>query len=221
MLWHVLQGVLEAKGIDEVWVLTDSEEVFKAVHSWGAKAKMTPVECNSGTERIVSVLSEFNADIIVNVQGDEPLIQSYVVDDVVSALGGSDAGVATPIYRIDTADEIFNPNVVKVVRAADGKVLIFSRSPVPHVRDFPQEEWPSKANFWGHVGVYAYRREVLERYRDLPTGSLEGVEKLEQMRFLEAGVGFVAVEIDYRPHAVDVPADLEEVRKILEGKVVG
>jgi len=138
-----------------------------------------------------------------------------------AALGESAAGFATPIYRIKTAGKITNPNVVKVVRATNGKVLIFSRSPIPHVRGFNQEDWPSATEFWGHMGVYAYRREVLQEYRSLPVGRLESVEMLEQLRFLEAGAGFVAVEIDYRPHAVDVPADLEEVRKILEGKIPG
>ena len=216
MLWHVYQGVSQSQKIGEVWVMTDSTEVYEAAASWGAKVVMTSSDCFSGTDRIASVADSLNADIIVNVQGDEPLITGHVVDAVVSALESSDAGVATPVYRITSLEEITNPNVVKVVRGADDRVLLFSRSPIPHVRDTDPELWLDAAEFWGHVGVYAYRRSTLLQFPHLPVGRLEGIEKLEQLRLLEAGTQFLAVEIDYRPHAVDSPSDLERVKQILE-----
>ncbi len=215
MLWHVYQGVSKAERIDDVWVLTDSQEVVEAAASWGARTLMTSEECPSGTARIASVIEQLDADVVVNVQADEPLITGVVVDAVVGALEASTIEVATPVYPLTTVEEVLDPNVVKVVRAADGRALYFSRSPIPHVRDVAQKDWLSFSPFWGHVGVYGYRRWVLRQYGQLPEGRLEGPEKLEQLRLLEAGQGILTVEIDYRPHAVDVPGDLEVVRSIL------
>ena len=219
MLWHVYQRVLKAQKISEIWVMTDSQEVLDEARSWGAKALMTSEDCPSGTDRIASVIDALDADIIVNVQGDEPLIPSEVVDRLVTALENSSADVATPVYPITSLDDLTNPNVVKVVRALDGTALYFSRSPVPYVRDVDQQDWMSQGDFWGHAGVYAYRRAVLQEFQRLPEGRLERVEKLEQLRLMEAGKSFLAVEIDYRPQAVDVPADLETVKRILEDQV--
>jgi 3-deoxy-manno-octulosonate cytidylyltransferase (CMP-KDO synthetase) len=215
MLWHVFQGVSQAKLIDEVWIMTDSEEVMDAAASWGARVVMTPADCPSGTDRIAWVADQINADIIVNVQGDEPLIKGYVVDAVVEALENSDSDVATPVYQIKDIDELTNPNVVKVVRATNGQALYFSRTPVPYIRDLPQADWPTASTYWGHVGVYAYRKEVLVEYPNLPPAELEQLEKLEQLRLLEAGKQILAMPIDYRPHAVDVPADLEVVKGLI------
>lgn len=218
MLWHVYQAVSQAKEIDGVWVLTDSQEVLDVATSWGAKAVMTAEECPSGTDRIASVAHLFHADIIINVQADEPLIPSELVDNLVTALENGAADVATPVYPITTFEELINPNVVKVVRAHDGSVLYFSRSTVPHVRDSDQTEWLSQTSFWGHAGVYAYRKNVLTEFPKLAEGRLEKVENLEQLRLLEAGKHILAVEIDYRPQAVDVPEDLDVVKRIMESK---
>ena len=216
MLWHVCRGVSQAKLISEVWVLSDSEEVFEAAISWGVKALMTSEECPSGTDRIASVMDSLNGDVIVNVQGDEPLIESRVVDQLITSLNSSSADVATPVYRITSQDDLANPNVVKAVRALDGSALYFSRSQVPYVRDAETADLFSNASFWGHAGVYAYRRNVLEEFPRLPEGRLERVERLEQLRLLESGKKILTVEIDYRPRAVDVPADLEAVERILD-----
>ena len=220
MLWHVYQRVSKAQRIAAVWVLTDSEEVLDEASSWGANVLMTSEACPSGTARIASVINALEADIIVNVQGDEPLIASSVVDGVVEAMAESDADVATPIYRINCIEDVTNPNVVKVVRAPDGTALYFSRSPIPYVRDLEPQLWLSQCPFWGHVGVYAYRRNVLQEYTRLPEGQLEGVEKLEQLRLLEARMRIIAVPIDYRPYAVDVPSDLDVVKSMLDANPI-
>jgi 3-deoxy-manno-octulosonate cytidylyltransferase (CMP-KDO synthetase) len=216
MLWHVCRGVSGAKRISEVWVLTDSQEVLDQAQPWGVRTALTAEECPSGTDRIASVIDLLDAEIIVNVQADEPLITGNVVDTLVTALEGSIADVATPVYRITSLDELNNPNLVKVVRGSDGTALYFSRSPIPYVRDTATEEWMSATDFWGHVGVYAYRREVLVDFPRLPEGRLERVEKLEQLRLLEAGKKILAVEIDFRSHAVDVPDDLERVKAMMD-----
>ncbi len=215
MLWHVYQAVAKARSISEVWVLSDSQEVLDAADGRGAKTMITSEDCPSGTDRIASVMDSLNAEIIVNVQADEPLIDPGVIDRLVAELEKSDADVATPVYPVHTIEEINNSNLVKVVRAHDGSALYFSRSPVPHVRDADQADWPAQAQFWGHAGVYAYRNRVLREFPTLPEGRLERVEKLEQLRLLESGRKFLAVEIDYRPQAVDVPEDLEAVKKTM------
>jgi 3-deoxy-manno-octulosonate cytidylyltransferase (CMP-KDO synthetase) len=216
MLWHVYNSVSKSKLITDVWVLTDDEEVFEAAISWGAKALMTRDDCPSGTARIASVIDKLNADFIINVQGDEPLITSELVDLVVETMGASDSDVVTPVYRITTVDELLNPNVTKAVLAPDGQALYFSRSPIPYVRDVDTMNWLSAAEFWGHVGVYGYRRNVLQQYFELPGGRLESAEKLEQLRLLEAGKRILTVEIDNRPQGVDVPADLETVKRAID-----
>jgi len=214
MLWHVYQGASKARRISHIWIITDSQEIYDQASTWGAKVLMTEEHWPSGTARIASVADNFAADIIVNVQGDEPLIKSGVIDSLIEKLEANDADVATPVYRITNADDVTNPNVVKVVRASDQKALYFSRSPIPHVRDIGPEEWLSATPYWGHAGVYAYRKEVLIEYLQLPEGVMEKAEKLEQLRLLEAGKQILTVEIDYRPEAVDTPADLQAVKKV-------
>ena len=216
MLWHVLQRVAAAKKVDNVWVVTDSHEVQSAVTSWGAQSLMTRPDCPSGTARIASVIEQLNADTIINVQGDEPLISSEVIDLVADALETSGLGVATPIFQISASDDIFNQNIVKVVRDATGKALYFSRSAIPHVRDVEPADWLSATQFWGHVGVYAYRRQVLEDLNLLPESPLERAEKLEQLRLIEYGLSIQTVEVEYRSIGVDTPEDLERVKKILQ-----
>ena len=215
MLWYVYQAVSQAQSISDVWVITDSQDIYDLASSWGAHVLITSEDCPSGTARIASVADRLKADIVVNVQGDEPLITGQVVDLLVTNLIESDADVATPVYRITSMEDVKNPNVVKVVRSLDCLALYFSRSPIPHVRDLEPSEWISVAPFWGHAGVYAYRLAVLLEYLRLPEGPMERAEKLEQLRLLEAGKRILTVEIDYRPEAVDTPADLEEVKKII------
>lgn len=218
MLWHVYQSVIKVRGLNGVWILTDSQEVMELAISWGAQAMMTSDECPSGTDRIASRIDDLEADIIVNVQADEPLIEPNIIEELIIGLDDDSADIATPIYPIKSPDELFNPNVVKVVRSSDGSIVYFSRSPVPHVRDAESKDWMTKASFWGHAGVYAYRREVLKAFPYLPDSPLEQAEKLEQLRFLEAGKRFLAIEIDDRPLAVDVPEDLHIVIQAMQDR---
>jgi len=216
MLWHVFQGVAQASTVDAIWVVTDSQEVKESVTSWGGRSLLTSRDCPSGTARIASVINQLEADIVINVQGDEPLISGEVIDLVAESLEDSKAQVATPVFRISTLEELNNPNLVKVVRNASDLALYFSRSPIPHVRDVDPSNWLSAVPFWGHVGVYAYRRQVLEDFQKFPEGQLEGAERLEQLRLMEAGLSIQTVEVEYRSRGVDTPEDLEQVKKILE-----
>lgn len=215
LLWHVWNRVRQAEQIDDVYIATDAEEVYAAVMGWGGQALMTSPDCRSGTERLAQCLDRLDADYIINVQGDEPLIDPAMLDALVQRWQKAPADLITPVFRIHELAEVLNPNLVKVVRAANGEALYFSRSPIPFVRDQPQAAWLDHADFWGHIGLYGYRRDVLATYPKLPISPLETIEKLEQLRFLSAGYRFQTVETDYRPVAVDVPDDLESVRILM------
>jgi 3-deoxy-manno-octulosonate cytidylyltransferase (CMP-KDO synthetase) len=213
LLWYVWRRAKEARSLDEVLVVTDSEEVCHAVEDWGGVALMTSPECRSGTERIASVLDQIPGELIVNIQGDEPLIDPLMIDRLVETWHGfrqekmspgnqssviSTPGLIftpgvmfTPVYPITDLATLLNPNVVKVARGRDGCALYFSRSPIPYMRDLPQERWldgeSTRPIFWGHVGVYGYPRQVLAAYGKMDESLLEPIERLEQLRFLEAG----------------------------------
>lgn len=216
LIWHVWNRVKAARRIDQVFVATDAAEVQQVVEEFGCQVLMTSPECKSGTERIASALQHLQADLILNVQGDEPLTDAGMLDRLVDRWQETRCDLITPIFRISSLEELQNPNIVKVVRAADGRAIYFSRSPVPYMRDIPVKAWLENAPYWGHIGVYGYRRDVLARYAELPASLLEDMEKLEQLRFLEAGYTFQTVETTYRPVAVDVADDLERVRQLLK-----
>lgn len=218
MLWHVWHRVCQAQGIEAVYVATDAEEVATAVRDWGGQVLMTSSDCASGTERIASIVGKLNADLILNVQGDEPLIEPALLEALIQAWQAAPCDVITPIFRIERVADLQDPNLVKVVRSVDGRALYFSRSPIPFVRDTPPERWLETHAFWGHVGVYGYRREVLEAYDTLPESPLEAAEHLEQLKFLEAGYTVRVVETAYRSIGVDTPADLARVRAVMAGE---
>lgn len=215
LIQHVWERVSQAQTIDDVLVATDSTEVADTVTAWGGKSWMTDSNCQSGTERIASILDELNADLVLNVQGDEPLVDPRMLDALVSKWMSAPCDLITPIYRITCTDDLSNPNVVKVARGQDGRALYFSRSPIPYVRDWPMVNWLEHQDFWGHIGVYGYRREVLEQYMSLPDSSVQQAESLEQLRFLDAGYTFQTVETTYRSVAVDTQEDLEKVRRMI------
>jgi len=215
MLWHVYNRVRQASLPADVLVVTDSEEISKRVYDWGGKAMMSSPECSSGTERIASVAGQLDADIIVNVQGDEPLIAPNLVDDLIRHCRSSDADMVTPVLKIDSTEVLESKSTVTVVVRADGTALYFSRSPVPFVRDVALRDWTQSANFWLHIGSYAFRREALIDYLTWPVGQLEKLEKLEQLRFLEAGKKILTFETLHRSIAVDTQDDLDKVREIM------
>ncbi len=215
LIWHVWNRVKQAKHLDQIYIATDSPEVEHVALAWGAQVLMTSPDCQSGTERIASVLDQIEGDLILNVQGDEPLVSHTMLDDLVKRWKSSPCDLITPVFPIHDAQEIQNPNIVKVARAYDGRALYFSRNAVPYVRDEAPQNWLNISQFWGHIGVYGYRRDVLAKYKELPVSPLEQSERLEQLRFLEAGYIFQTIETDYRPLAVDVADDLEKVRALL------
>lgn len=208
----MLQRVWEQAGrmtcATEVLIATDSDEVLAVAQSWGARAVMTSPDCASGTERIASIIGDLAGDFVVNVQGDEPFIPSELLDGLVAAWEQHGDDLVTAAYPITTAEELANANRVKVVRAHNGRALYFSRSAVPHVRGEDEPQWHTHGLHWVHIGVYGYARRVLENYAALPPSPLEQAEKLEQLRFLEAGLNIHCIETAYHPLGVDTAEDL-------------
>ena len=204
--------------IGPVLVLTDSEQVADTVRSFGGQVLMTGAELESGTARIASVADTIEADVVVNLQGDAPLTDPGVIAEGAREAAASQAPVTMPVYRITRPEDVQDPSVVKVIRGHDGRTLYCSRSPVPHVRDEPLLNWPESARFWGHVGLYAYSHDFLRRFEGLAVSPLERSERLEQLRWLEAGLRLHTFEVEPQGPSVDTPGQLERVRTaFLEG----
>ncbi len=216
MLQHVYERAAQASLIERVIVATDDERIVRAVERFGGVAVMTPASLQSGTDRVAfAAQAVADADIVVNVQGDEPLITPAMLDEGVRVVAATDAPVGTLVKRIEREDELFNPHVVKVVLAADGTCLYFSRSPIPFGRDRAQTEWLKHHPYYKHIGLYVFRRSFLLQFAALPQTPLERAEKLEQLRILEHGYKIKAAITQHDSIPVDTAEDLEKVRRIL------
>jgi len=225
MIQRVLDRCSQACSPEAVVLCTDSAELMAAAQLWGHQALLTAPECRSGSERIASVVQELVAlvgapteeMVVINVQGDQPFIDPAVIDAMVKAFEdrGPASEVLTPVYRME-ADKVHNSNVVKTLVAADGRALYFSRSAIPHVRGVDPADWHAHGPYWGHVGIYGYRADVLARWNQLPFSPLEEIEKLEQLRLLEAGISIGTFAVEEESLSVDTPEQLEEARRIAE-----
>ena len=213
MIQHVCEAVGKASLVDDVLVATDDERIARAVSDFGGRAVMTSPDCASGTDRLVEIARHEQADIYLNVQGDEPLLRPADVDNLVKALlCHPQAAAATPCYPISPVQAL-DPNLVKVVRSEAGQALYFSRAPIPFDRDGEKQ-----IRYWGHVGMYAYRPAALAVFAAHVPGELERAEKLEQLRLLQHGIGIQMVELPPCAPGVDTEKDLERVRALLEGR---
>ncbi len=232
MIWHVYHRCQRARRVDAVWVATDDERIYREVSSWGGKVIMTRPDHPSGTDRVAEAASDLDAEIIVNVQGDEPLMEPDVIDALVEPLSrGKDVGIATPITQISSREELFDPSVAKVVRDKEGFALYFSRAAIPFARGNPvflpgsmemskdeEQEIISRLPLFRHIGVYAYRRETLFEFCRLNPSPLEQTEKLEQLRALENSMPILTVEVSYKGVGVDTKRDLKRVEEILRAR---
>ena len=203
MIQHVYERALEARKVHKILIATDDERIRAIAENFGACVRMTRADHLSGTDRVAEVASAEEHDIIVNIQGDEPLIDPAAIDLAVEALG--DASMSTLKKRIEEPSEITNPNVVKVVAGLDNNAIYFSRSPIPYNRG-------GDVDYFKHIGLYVYRREFLLGYSSMPVGPLEMAERLEQLRALENGHKIRVVETKYESLGVDTPEDLERVK---------
>jgi len=208
MLQHVWDRACQSRYLTNVIIGTDDSRVYETARSFGATVRMTRPDHASGTDRVAEVASSENAEIVVNIQGDEPLIDPAAIDAAILPLvHDAEIVMGTLMKRIENPREIDDPNVAKVVTARNGDALYFSRSPIPFVRD-SAAAMPLAPRF-KHIGLYVYRREFLLRYAELPVGPLELAERLEQLRAIENGFRIRVVETEYDSMGVDTPADLE------------
>jgi len=222
MVQHVYERTARAALVSEVIVATDDERIVAAVKAFGGRVEMTDKGHETGTDRLAEVAARLDSDIIVNVQGDEPLIEPAMIDQAIRPLVDDPAvPMATLKSRIKSLHDFLSPNVVKVVTDGTGCALYFSRSPLPFFRD----KWndlkddsfaAGKLLCYKHVGLYVYRREFLLRYAQMPPTCLELAEKLEQLRVLENGYRIRVVETEHEVIGVDTPADLEKVLERLK-----
>jgi 3-deoxy-manno-octulosonate cytidylyltransferase (CMP-KDO synthetase) len=210
MIELVYRRAAAARSISSVIVATDDERIRRAVEAFGGVARMTSSAHASGTDRLAEVAATLDCDLVVNVQGDEPLIEPEMIDEAVAPFAAEpQLEMSTLRRRIEDAAELRNPNVTKVVVDRAGYALYFSRAPIPFVR-----EGSPAAAAWRHVGLYVYRRECLLRLAALPPTAMERSEALEQLRALEHGIRIKAVETAFDSIGVDTPDDLERVRRI-------
>lgn len=217
MVQHVYERTSRATLVSEVIIATDDERIAAAVRNFGGKVVMTSRDHETGTDRLAEVASCLDSDIIVNVQGDEPLIDPAMIDDAIRPLVDDDQiRMGTLKTRIKNLHDFLSPNVVKVVSNWEGFALYFSRSPLPNFRDkwnnLKDEAFASgKLLCYKHVGLYVYRRDFLLQYAQMSPTYLELAEKLEQLRVLENGYQIKVVETEFESIGVDTPADLDKV----------
>jgi 3-deoxy-manno-octulosonate cytidylyltransferase (CMP-KDO synthetase) len=213
MIEHVYRRASACPVVDAVVVATDDERVRAAVEAFGGCAWMTRSDHRSGSDRLAEVAAQLACDLVINVQGDEPLLAPEAIAEAVAPLVADESiPIATLCTALDAA-ELTNPDVVKVVRDRDGFALYFSRAPIPFVRDAAGgiDAGPARK----HIGLYVYRRDALLRFARLAPTPLEQAESLEQLRALEHGYRIKTVETSHASVGVDTPADLERVRRLV------
>ncbi len=218
MIRHVVEQTLKSRLVERVIVATDDERIAAAVRLFGGEVMMTPENMRTGTDRIAHVAQRLpDADIVVNVQGDEPLIEPRMIDEGIAPLAG-DASLhaGTLVKKITSSDEIMNPNVVKAVLDADGFAIYFSRSPVPYFRDGMEvSNWHALHTYYKHIGLYVFRRDFLLEFSTWEESKLERIEKLEQLRIIEHGYKIKAAVTGCESIPVDTSDDAERVRGIM------
>ena len=215
----VIQRVYEQVSslLDEVYVATDDERIFQAVESFGGRAVMTRTDHKSGTDRIEEAAEKIgsDADVIINVQGDEPFIQPSQIETLMHLFDAPETQIGTLGKRFETIEGVKNPNSPKIVTDNRGFALYFSRSPIPYVRGIDRNLWLEAYPFLKHLGIYAYRREVLREVTQLPQGRLEKAESLEQLRWLENGYRIRVGLTDVETVGIDTPEDLQRAEEFL------
>ncbi len=215
LIQHVVERCQQAKSLSEVIVATDDTRIWEVAQNF-CRAEMTVPEHPSGSDRIAEVAGRCPADAILNIQGDEPLIEPAVIDAVAAALAHAEMSTAATAIR--DAAEYEDPNVVKLVVNAAGRALYFSRRTIPYLRDAARlsvSEQLAAFPFLKHLGIYGYQRQTLLRLVKFPVSALERAEKLEQLRALENGIGIAVVKVAYDSVGVDVPADVKRVERFL------
>jgi 3-deoxy-manno-octulosonate cytidylyltransferase (CMP-KDO synthetase) len=213
----MIQRVYEQvkKAVDEVWVATDDDRIFEAVNVFGGKAVMTSTEHRSGTDRIYEAFGKIGEgyDVVINVQGDEPFIQPQQIESLMQCFDSPTVQIATlvkPFKKEDGFDVLFNANSPKVVINKNDEAIYFSRSIIPYIRDVHHSEWLDKHTFYKHIGMYAYRADILKEITQLPQSQLEKAESLEQLRWIENGYRIKIGYTDVETIGIDTPDDMQK-----------
>lgn len=216
MIQRVYEQASKAKLLSAVLVATDDARIHDHVVHFGGNVLMTSTDHQTGTDRCAEVISQLkHVDVVINIQGDEPFIEPEQIDLLASLFSNDETQIATLVKRIETEEDLYNDTVVKVVRAATGKALYFSRAAIPHLRSVERHEILQKGTFYKHIGIYAYRAEVLRTLAALPQSPLEKAESLEQLRWLENGFSIQLAETEHESNSVDTPEDLERLLRHL------
>ena len=214
MIQWVYERTKRARGLDAVYVATDDERIARAVRGFGGEVLMTSAEINSGTDRVAAVADQIPADIYINVQGDEPLMEPLAIEKGLELVSSGRFTMGTVMTPMRNREELHSSAVVKVIADRNGRAIYFSRHAIPYSRG-PEPEGAEPFVCFKHVGLYIYTRETLMKFRSLPPAPLERAEILEQLRALDHGIPIGIVEVDFDSIGVDTAEDLEKVRRIL------
>lgn len=211
-----------SEALDEVYVATDDKRIFDKVNDFGGNVVMTSSAHQSGTDRCREAMETIisgtgiDVDVVINIQGDEPFIRSEQIELLKSCFEKPGTEIASLMKKIENQEEIFDENKPKIVSNADGMALLFSRSPIPFLRGRKKEEWLNYHDFYRHIGIYGYQKEILRKITEMPTSSLEVAESLEQLRWLENGIQIRMEETQWESIGIDTPADLKKAVALLK-----
>ncbi|MEO6832270.1 MAG: 3-deoxy-manno-octulosonate cytidylyltransferase [Chitinophagaceae bacterium] len=217
MIRRVYEQTIKSQSLDKVVVATDDERILKHVKDFGGHAVMTKSQHPSGTDRCMEALEKMGGDYeyVINIQGDEPFIVPSQIDTLAGVLPGGQTEIATLIIRVDNKNILFDTGEVKVVLNPAMEALYFSRAVIPFLKGVPEAEWHLHRAYYRHVGMYAYRTDILKQLTKLPVSSLEKAESLEQLRWLEGGYKVKCAVTNHDSHCIDTPEDVEKVLKMM------
>ncbi len=220
MIRHVYDRIKECRGIGQIIIATDDERIRELALAFGADVEMTDARHSSGSERCAEVIKKrgLEKSPVINIQGDEPLIDPVLADRIAEELGKAKAGIVTAIGRIRHAGDLFSPHVVKAVTGHQMQALYFSRMPLPFQQGVAWLDWLDRHRYYRHIGIYGFAAGVLPELARLPRSPLEKAESLEQLRWLENGFNIQCIETEYVSQGVDTPEDLEKIKNIIEKK---
>lgn len=213
MLQRVYEQAAKSKSLSRVVVATDDEKIFNHVKNFGGDVVMTASDHPSGTDRCMDALQQLNEDFkyVINIQGDEPFIVPEQIDELAAILKDGTTELATQMIAADNYEMLFDKGEVKIVLNTNNEVLYFSRMVIPFIKGVDEKEWHKHHSYYRHVGMYAYRKDILEKITKLPVSSLEKAESLEQLRWIENGFTIKCVVTKYESHCIDTPEDVEKV----------
>ncbi len=213
MIQRVYEQATKSKLLNKVIVATDDDRIFNHVTKFGGQVVMTASHHPSGTDRCWDALQQLEEDYryVINIQGDEPLIDAAQIDELAAVLTDGETGLATQMMAIDNYEMLFDKGEVKIVLNANKEALYFSRMVIPFIKGMDEKEWHLHYQYYRHVGMYAYREDVLKQITQLPVSPLEKAESLEQLRWIENGFAIKCVTTTHQSHCIDTPEDLEKI----------